>query len=361
MVNFKKLVESVLLMEGTFSEDYKDSTTGLPKDSLGPLDVFLEKTFNITAWPDFTQFINGMHEAFIRSSAESIESYINVFPLCDFIFYYCEVATPTLKPNELISGHTIVSATVTNFETACKTLNPGTNNEPFYGYGVVSGKGKDIKRKLEKKLAKENIGKIIINSPTFSGYSIKQTMYQLLELRKKARSKFFKTAAPDDKQFINNILLAPEKKILDLPDPRLKKLYERTTLEEVVNVARAMHGFYDMEYKLANPAKTAVDKTQFMNFINNTPVLSGGFAFTATPPIAPSISSLADPKGGYIIKNIIQLGDKPQQAGDLIQALQTFGNFMSEGEPTDWAGIASGIGQIGQGLKSLGGPTMDKR
>jgi hypothetical protein len=359
MVNFKKLVESVLLLEGTFTNDY-GTISSAPSGDLNGLYTFFKSTFNIAAWPDFSQFINGMHEAFIRSSAESIESYINVFPLCDFIFYYCEVSTPTLEPNKL-SLHPIFPATVTSFENACKTLNPGTNNEPFYGYGVVSGKGKDIKRKLEKKLAKENIGKVIINSPTFSGYSIKQTMYQLLELRKKARSKFFKTAAPDDKQFINNILLAPEKKILDLPDPRLKKLYERTTLEEVVNVARAMHGFYDMEYKSANPTKTAVDKTQFMNFINNTPVLSGGFAFTATPPIAPSISSLADPKGGYIIKNIIQLGDKPQQAGDLIQALQTFGNFISEGEPTDWAGIASGIGQIGQGLKSLGGPTMDKR
>lgn len=67
-----------------------------------------------------------------------------------------------------------------------------------------------------------------------------------------------------------------------------------------------------------------------------------------------SDDSSSIPEGGYNIKNIdSQAKSGNEAAQELINTLKQFGDYIQEGEPTDWAGAISGATQVAKGL-SLG-------
>lgn len=161
MINFDGLVTECLLLEYNCSLNnaYTDISTYGSASKFNDLKTFLNTTFKMGAWPVLDHLLVPIREASSRSTAESLISYANVYPLVDFIFYLIEQTgiTPSNIKSASISN---IDGHVTNFINECKKNNPGTNNDPFTGYVAVSGKGKEMERKVAKHL---------VDNPTASG------------------------------------------------------------------------------------------------------------------------------------------------------------------------------------------------
>lgn len=360
MLDFKKLVLEAL-SSSALSAFYKD--TG----ELTKLRTFLEKKFNINTWPDSNSLFPILHDTMIRTRAESLIRFADIFPLLDFIWYFVIKNPKNNKSGEvLIDGPslckdfdtTIVNNVVDNFIKDCDDANGKAttiNLDPLFGYIPLSPTANIIQRPLEKKVSNNAIGKLSLE--TYNDSSIRKAFYGLLEARKKIRKSIIDPSKiPNSNKFVDGILTDPKAYtgLTEVPG-EVRSLYDNVTSRTIVELAIVMHEFFQSElikFAIKNP------KFTFDQFISNTPLdAKGSYILTNQPTgLASPVSKPADPlpgPGGYTIANIKKINTP--QSKELITELEDFATYISEGEPSNKLGGAVSIAKaLSFGVQNMG-------
>jgi hypothetical protein len=360
MVNFEKLVEAVIFEQvqtnAPFALFYADST------ELGDIRTFFAQTFSIQQiWPNSSSTFPILQDTYVRPRAESLVPFAENYPLIDFVWYIVDKNQGKTNVLDLSSSITFDLKSMKNLEqsflNACKKNNPGTNLNPLFGYSPISTKAVANQKPLQRKISNSLIGKLSLDA--FNNLSIRKALYGILENRKKVRSSVLKNKnIPNAIKWIDGILQDPKKYAGQKQIPtQIKSLYDGVTGEALIEIAQTMHDFFDAEASataqqlLGNNSKTVTN--EFMEFAANQPLQNNAYVFKFQPSGLGISPHLSKTPGGYTIQNIKKINTP--QAKALINILTDFASFVSEGEPRDWAGIISGVSQIAQGLKGLGG------
>lgn len=377
MIDFRKLVlEYIELTEATagpvdtFFNFYEDNA------KFTNLRQYLDKQFKITYWPTRAEWATTLQVSHSRTTVEGLVKFADAFPLADFIWYmYEQLQVPASNTNwDPVLG-TIkwpwapnIENLETQFISSNERANPVLGSNPVYGYVTSSVRGAEILRMLIKKLSENLIGKLVIENPVFQPLGIKQVLYQILALRKQSMSFTFSKTPPSDIPFIDKIIKNPAAAAINAIPPELKQTYDRVTGEQLINIANVIHEFYNSEYKQTFKGSTTVDQTYFDWFILNKPLanihgsvetFSFGFGTSSgSLNVSPSLSSLSNGGvGGYTWGNIRMMESNPPQAAALVSTIQSFANYLKEGEPRNWKGVSGGVSQIAKGL-SFGAPEL---
>lgn len=360
MIDFQKLVLEAIASPAPLYQYYKDVA------ELTTIRTFLEQKFNITSpWPAPEGIFPNLASISSRGGVESLIRVADSFPLFDFIWYTAEQENPRNVSGVLSTTSAAInidSAKInqyeTSFKTSCESFNPGTSLDPIFGYKPISGAGNRNLRVLEKKIANNAIGKLSL--ATYNGFSIRKSFYGLLEARKKTRKAVLKTAnIPESNKFIDGILTNPAAytNLKQIPK-EISKLYTISSTNIIIEIAIAMHEFFDAElvrFNIKNP------KITFDDFISNKPLDSTNNYNIINQPsgLTSPVNKPAEPlpgKGGYIITNIRKVNTPSSK--NLIEELEKFANYISDGESTDWSeklGAATQIAQAGMlGTKMAG-------
>ena len=358
MIDFRKLVMEAITSAPLY-QYYKD--TG----ELTTIRTFLNQKFNVnSSWPAPEGIFPNLASISSRGGVESLIRVADSFPLFDFIWYTAEQENPR-NVSGLLSitsaALPIDSAEMRNYEnsfkSSCESLNPGAPLDPIFGYKPVSGAGNRNLRVLEKRIANNAIGKLSLT--TYDGFSIRKAFYGLLEARKKTRKAVLKTSSvPESNKFVDGILTNPSAytNLKQIPK-EVSTLYTISSTHAIIEIGIAMHEFFNSElarFNIKNP------KITFDNFISNKPLdLTGNYNIINQPSgLTSYVNKPATPlpgKNGYTIANIKKLNTPASKS--LIEELERFANYISDGESTNWSDVIRGAGQIAQGLAGLGKST----
>lgn len=373
MINFKDVVLSYLEEQtpapapvGTQQQVLTLATSWDDNNSpvLNNLRDYLLKTFNIDrSWPDSNKIFAIARDQTIRQRADSLVEYAEHFPLLDFLWYLMS-KEKGFDPTKIDLDDAKITKHATDFQNLCSKSNQGTNINPLFGYTPITSVANVIKRPLQKKISNQLIGKLSLQN--YSGKSIKEALYFLLEARKKARSSVIKQTVPSAIPFIDKILADPQSYAgkVQIP-PQLRAIYDRVDGETLIDLAQTMHEFFESEYTYAVSlqkqlaSKNVKIKTTFAEFISNSLVkdskFPNKFAFINTKTnkvIAQEGNIPTNTKGGYTIANIKTINTP--QAKALIKELENFANYISEGEPSNLVGklqaTASGVKSVESAL-----------
>lgn len=352
----KETVDAAAKELSSFATKWNDAGT----NELSNLKDYFFTTFNMDKkWPESSKIFRVAVEYAKRPSAESLVQYAEQFPLLDFLWYIISKETNfDLEKDDLDSSK--IKIHVDTFKAACGKANQGTNVNPLFGYVPYTGIAATAQRLLQKKISNQLIGKLSLQN--YNGKSIKEALYFLLEARKKARSSVIKQTVPSAIPFIDKILADPQSYAgkVQIP-PQLRAIYDRVDGETLIDLAQTMQDFFESEYATAISSQKQLSsknikvKTTFMDFISNNLTkeskVPNKFAFINTKSnklIYQQGNIPANVKGGYTIANIRTINTP--QAKTLIKELESFANYISEGEPKNLVGK---LQATAAGLKSV--------
>jgi hypothetical protein len=379
MINFEEIVLSSLIEEevileaatpmlgSNFAQQWDDSNSQV----LGNLRDYFFNTFNIDRnWPASNKIFAIARDQTVRQRADSLVEYAEHFPLLDFLWYL--ITETGFDPTKVDLDDTKITNHAKNFQNLCYKSNQGPNINPLFGYSPITSVAVVVQRPLQKKISNQLIGKLSLQN--CNDKSIKDTLYFLLEARKKVRTSILQKPIPSAIPFIDKILINPQSYAgkVQIP-PELRSVYDRTDGETIIELAQTMQDFFESESATASSAKGKGNllntkdvklKNTLMEFISNNLKKHSPndniFTFIKSnkPFYAPGNISNTMP-GGYNIANIRTINTP--QAKALIKELESFANYISEGEPKDRAGkfqrAAQGTASALKSISSAIGPT----
>lgn len=320
---------------------------------------YLTETFSMSKWPDATNLFGVVEEAYKRKVANILVNFDDYFPLMDFLWYVLQLNNKNysdiISLDSAVPLNKTMKGMIDTFVNNCKTNNPGKNLNPLFGYVPVSNQGKLLQMPLQKHISSTLIGKLALGR--FDNLSIKKALYGILEARKKVRSSSLSNKnIPSAVDYVDKILKNPKQYAgqKQIP-PQIRSIYDGVTGELLIEIGQSMHDFFESEYYAAitptlEPTTTAPPPSEelFMKFISS-PTGNEDFSFDDKGTQSVNIQS---GKGGYIISNVRTINTP--QAKALISELETFANYISEGEPKDLVGklksISSTLGNVQSAL-----------
>lgn len=382
MIDFKKLVltestppsgQQIPGFFGTY--DYVKSQL------LGTIQTY----FATFVWPPNAQeFFKDLKDCLLRTGyvgkfKEIIVKY-DCLPLIDFYTIVAEQRRGQKSIGDYVPGVANaddVTLTQTDIEPFCvKFLNEFPKlavrgGHPFMDYNPQSPIIKNLKRSLATD-SLQVVGRLALDN--YLKNSLLETIYGLLEARKKARDSTLKTPiAYSAQSFVDDMLLNPEKFSggKDLVPSQFKSTYQDVTANQIIELADAIKQLYTNQANLLASQKNIGDiftqnkiKTTLKDFlqnnIRNVKGQSGSF-FVFTVEENNKIEELFNSTlpNGYNIENIKSL--KTDESDKVIQLLSSFANYIRYQEPVNVLGVLQGISQAAKGLGSLGGPMMGSR
>jgi hypothetical protein len=326
MVNFEKLVESVLLLEAGDSKPIQNFIQD--NAELVELKRNLNK-FGITpsmlaALP--SSWYRSLDERILLRftvSAISSSEYINVFPYVDFLalvkqYFDVKFINPiekgSLEVVELTFNDGDPSLSVSDFDSRKN----GPGNHPFFNYVPCSALLKSEYPRIKQEIVNSNIiGKMVIQN--LQNVSVKKAIYTVVNMAQPTP----KSNVPENDEKINKFLMSPsnylpgQSNVQPLP-PEVKNVGAK-----FFNLANVLNQLVDV----SSPTESV------LNFINT--------------------KTIANVKA-----------EGTDEAKDFIELLEQLANIIPKTPTKQWSDtltrVMGGIGQIGQGLKSLGGPTMGR-
>lgn len=381
MIDFNQMVRNILwesptppptsggASSGVFEQYYKSTS------ELSPVRDYLTKAFRLNTWPSYSPIVPLTIDCQKRPAAVSLEPFATKFPLIDFIIFVI-IQTGDINLIKPIDK-TVMDQICLDFVAQSKGATGWDGSsvlDPVFNYIPVTPTGSTTIGRLRRKLSVNAIGTLSLKQ--FDLFSIKKTLYGLLETRKKIRKSTLNfDKLPAEIKFIDEMLTNPGKYTGKLQIPKeLISLYDNVTAHTILTIALAMHNFANSEFErlvLDDPTLKGSKPIEnyFTSFISNEPLTNSKFNFVfidpagfvrGTGPSNPPIVAEPFPgKGGYTIQNIKNI-DSPESK-KLIEELEYFANYVSEGEPKNYLGkftqAASDVDAAAKGAR-LGAQVM---
>lgn len=372
MLDFKKLVLEAL---GSTSSSTLSSFVNFYEDPTQLTDVrdYL-KHFGINAWPGSNPIIPLSIAASKRAGVADLVPLAHYFPLIDFIAYVIH-ETNDINLNKPMDANTAdsVGKKFVNSSTSINSIGSSstTTKDPLFDYTPISITGSTNIGPLRRKINQNSIGALSLKQ--YDKLSIKQAFYALLEARKKTRKATIDPGKlPTSNKFVDDILKFPENYVGKTQIPaEVSSLYDQVTGRVIIQIAMSMKDFFDSECerlilsKNPNPSDKIEIKTVLDEFITNkivsknrlSPTRPTDFEFVYVKrgfedyAYGPGINNGSTK--GYTIENIRKI-DSPS-AKELIRELEGFANYISQGEPHEWANKIAGVADALQfGAKQMG-------
>ena len=363
MLNFQKLVYEAINGSAAFRDFYNNSS------EISKTRQAIRENYSID-FPPADPFFALIEAAYVRTTADKLINYVKFWPVVDFVMFVLEKEKKSgtdilLRGSPEPIDKTNMDSYDTLFTDNFNKRVLGTH--PFRSYVPLSGKANVLYTVISKQISSQIIGQLALAN--FDTKSIKEAFYGLLNAHKKIRMFGLNDANPfEDNFFIDDLIINYKKYAggnVEIP-AKLKLLYDNVHAESIYSIAIAINTFFESEKNsLISPYRDMLIKNvnnKIGDFILNRPIntLTKLFEYDCV------LESKANPTlqqakkipksnlvGGYTIKNIKTIDSKP--AKDLIQALETFGDYIKEGEPM--VDKLSRIGSLAKGL-SMGALTM---
>lgn len=395
MIDFNRLVTKLLTEQqgpSTFEDVYKNV---IQTD----LQLLIARSFSGYATPsNFQEFCSKLHECLLRMTSgvsffkDLIQSYPNLAFIDFFAFLAQEIQNnassdsrlsnnPVLQKKSIgmlipanLPGYKLnedfVKDVFKKFSQNFSKRVSGDNE--FFDYMPINPTILSLKSKLASGSYESVIGKLALSS--YKDSSIKQTIYGLLEARKEARQSVIPNNTPTAIDFIDQVLLTPEKfaGAKNVVPAKFKKTYNDTSVEKLILIAdKAKKLFIAEATEVANDNNITNlfpnnIKTTLNNFISNDQVKpdkatqKNFFMFLVTDPKGQDqqiYNKQDDVVGGYTIDSI-STKLKSEESKELIKELSQFANYIRYQEPANVLGVLKGVSGVTGALAKLGGPEM---
>jgi hypothetical protein len=344
------------------SQEMRDVNT-VYEQAYGPSSAPTSDTLN--------KMLNIWMKCWTRTSASQFYNYVQYLPYIELMAQVANLAPG--NPSSVVDRFKKVPISIEAFkkqlEQFKKTIQNRTSANPI-DFPIITAEGQYVATQLRKQIQQNTVGQVALEK--FSGNSIKEAIFYILEARKKARLASLPTkSVPDQGKEVLDVLLHPEKYSGGMYAFSNKvssdKIYTRAMHTDLLNIGFAAKALFESELHRIFPKDESSNfkspgpitgDTAYEVFLNNASQEEGNlFAFDAEEGhvrLAKDVGA-----GGYSIENLKKLAasSENEPARELYNLLTSLANYVREGEIIDWNAVAGGIGKLATGL-SFGAPTV---
>lgn len=376
MVNFKHVVLQILNESGIekttagwfFELDDVNKPKALsPESHISEITLAYEGKYGNGTFPNYDKLrsiFNAWQLCWTRTSAAQLIGYSMYFPMISFM---ADIALQTgaTKAADAFNTLTLSKEIFDRLKDGfVKSLKEVTSANPIDFRPILSPQAQYISTQILKDNQREYLATASLEKHFAN--NIKDAVYKLLEVRKKARLATLSNASvPDQGNAVKDVLVHPDKysggQYAFSSKVSSDKIYTRAIHTELVTIGLLAKGFFEFEAMRLGSEESpiSIEDTEYESFLNNTPMSEGNLYAFHQKNSGEEVLATDVGQGGYIIKNIKALGmtGDNDPALKLYNALLSFANYVREGEVTDWIKVAQGAKQIAKGL-SLGTPNL---
>ena len=320
---------------------------------------------------------NTWQKCWTRTSAAQMIAYASYTPIITFIADLASKATPAdnveARFRSVPISKALFDSMANNFIKALKNA-PTKNPIDFKPINTAEA------TYIIQQVLKGNQNQLIAAASleNYMSNNIKETIYKILEARKKVRlATLSDKSVPDQGKAVLDVLLHPENyaggRYAFSDKVSSDKIYTRAVHTQLLELGLQIKAFFQseagrlsrgVENKEAisdtkNQNKISVSDMEHNLFLNNASLDSNRFYAFHSESTRDEVIAEDVGQGGYIIKNIkkLSMSSENVQAKEMYEKLLEFANYVKEGEITDWIKVAQGAKQIAKGL-SLGTPNL---